>query len=246
MTVWMGDCPRKGISKKRWFKFFETYDIHKWILARETGKNGYEHYQFRFQTSQFDGDEGFKLLKEWFSKAHFEKGSDEWEYERKEGRYFTGNDNPATIQQRYGKLRSEQQRVLALLEETNDREIVLWLDRRGCSGKSWLCGALYERRVGFYVPPFVENIKGIIQFVASGYGGEPIIVIDLPRAIKWTNDLYAGIEAIKDGLVADSRYSARTRNIRGVKVLVLANTAPKLDRLSADRWLVYEPSAPLT
>lgn len=246
MTIWMGDCPREGISKKRWFKFFEYYDIHKWILARETGRNGYEHYQFRFQTGQFDTEEGFKELKEWFKKAHFEKASDEWEYERKEGRYFTADDNPATIQQRYGKLRDNQQTILNLLKETNDREIVLWLDRRGCSGKSWLCGALYERRMGFYVPPYVDSVKGILQFVASGYRGEEIIVIDLPRAIKWTNDLYAGVEAIKDGLVADSRYSAHTRNIRGVKVLVLANTAPKLDRLSADRWLIYEPSDPIT
>lgn len=249
MTVWMGTVPIKNdlgewyCTRRKWESFFEYYDIHKWIIARETGRGGYKHWQVRFQTSQFDSDEGWQELKEWFKKGHFEKASDTWEYERKEGNYLTSDDNDEKLKQRYGPLRQNQQTVLHAVKNSGDREIVLWLDRRGCSGKSWLCGALYERGMAFYCPPYLGDVKGIVQFVASGYRGEGIIVIDLPRDIKWNTTLYAGVEAIKDGLVADARYSARTRNIRGVKVLVLANTVPKLDRLSSDRWVIYEPSA---
>lgn len=249
MTVWMGTVPIKNdlgewyCTRRKWEHFFEYYDIHKWIIARETGKGGYRHWQVRFQTSQFDNDEGWEELKEWFKKGHFEKASDTWDYETKDGNYLTSEDNEQKLIQRYGPLLPHQTEVLGLLDQSGDRGIVLWLDPHGRSGKSWLCGALFERRIGMYCPPYLGTVKEIVQFVASGYRGERYIVIDLPRDIKWNSSLYAGVEAIKDGLVADGRYSARTRNIRGVKVLVLANTRPKLDRLSTDRWVIYEPSA---
>lgn len=235
--------PRDQATKRKMMAFIEQNDIHKWVIGREKGRNGYEHWQVRFEASGIDGDEGFKLIKDWFYEAHIEaNASDNYDYEKKEGRYFADDDNKEKIRQRYGPWRQHQSSILDILDKSGDREIVLWLDKNGCSGKSWLCGALYERRKGCYCPPYLGSVKEIVQWVASGYRGEPYIVIDLPRDIKWNSSLYAGVEAIKDGLVADARYHATTRNIRGVKVLVLANTAPKLDRLSIDRWVIYEPS----
>lgn len=239
--------PREQATKRKIFAFLEDNDIHTWVVGREQGKNGYQHWQIRFESSAINDDKeetGFKIIKDWFNEAHIEKeASDNYEYEKKEGRYFASDDNEDKIIQRYGQLRPNQRRALDILRLTNDRQIELWIDRKGCSGKSWLCGSLYERRLGFYCPPYLGSVKEIVQWVASGYRGEPYIVIDLPRDIKWSSSLYAGIEAIKDGLVADPRYHATTRNIRGVKVLVLANTCPKLDRLSIDRWVIYEPSS---
>lgn len=81
----------------------------------------------------------------------------------------------------------------------------------------------------------------MIQDIANDFichGWRPIIAIDLPRTWKWTTDLYCAIERLKDGLLKDTRYNAKTIHIRGVKVLVTTNTFPKLDRLSEDRWII--------
>nr|WDW25867.1 MAG: replication-associated protein [Canine associated porprismacovirus] len=243
MTVWMVTCPREGVSKKRWFKFFEFYDIHKWVLGRETGKGGYKHWQVRFQTTAFDKAdkvEDILEIKEWFKQAHILKASDTWDYETKSGDYFRDDDNDEILLQRFGKFRDVQQRVIETVYGTSDREVVVWCTEEGNVGKSWMCGALWERREAHYVLP-QNTAKGLIQDCASEViqnGKRPIIVIDIPRTWKWTEELYCAIESIKDGLIKDPRYGSRTINIRGTKLLILCNSRPQLDKLSRDRWVI--------
>lgn len=241
MSTWIATIPKSEATKRKLRLFFKSQDIHRWIYGREKGKGGYEHYQVRFQWLDDDNPDAFKIWKDWFYSAHIEVArTDCWDYETKEGRYFKSDDTEQILQVRYGSLRRTQLEVLSWLDRTNDREILLWHSPKGREGKSYLCNKLWETRRAYYTPPYLNSVKDIIQFVASGYSGEEYIVIDLPRAMKWDTSLYAGIEAIKDGLVTDTRYSAKTRNIRGVKVMVMSNVKPKLDRLSADRWVIYE------
>lgn len=243
MSLWVGTIPRSETTKRKLRLFIESQDIHRWVYGRETGKSGYEHIQIRFEWLDKDNPDAFIIWKDWFYSGHIELArTDSWEYEKKSGRYFCWDDTPGKITQRYGPLRHNQIQVLELLHETRDREILVWYDPIGGAGKSHLCGALWERRQAYYCPPYLSSVKEIIQFVASGYNQEPYIIIDLPRDIKWNTALYAGVEAIKDGLIAEPRYNAQTRNIKGVKVLVLCNTMPKLDRLSVDRWKIFAPS----
>lgn len=240
MTVFMGTVPREGVSKKKWFKFFEYYDIHKWVLGREEGKGGYKHWQVRFQTTVFDSDEGFNELKDWFKQGHFLKASDTWDYETKSGDYFRDDDNDEILRLRFGKYRKVQERVIERVYGTNDREVVVWVTEEGNAGKSWLCAALWERREAHYILP-QNTAKGLIQDCASeviNNGKRPIIVIDIPRTWKWTEELYCAIESIKDGLIKDPRYNSRTVNIRGTKVLILCNSRPQLSKLSRDRWVI--------
>lgn len=244
MSTWIATIPRSEATKRKLKLFIKSQDIHRWVYGRETGKGGYEHYQIRFEWLDKDDPDAFKIWKDWFYSGHLELArTDSWDYEKKSGRYFCWNDNSDKIKQRYGTLTRTQQEVLDILNRTNDRQIVLFYTADGGYGKSWLCGSLWERRLAYYCPPYLNGVKEIVQYVASGYDEEPYVVIDLPRAMKWDNSLYAGIEAIKDGLIAESRYHAQTRNIRGVKVLVMSNTLPRLDKLSEDRWVIYEPSS---
>lgn len=246
MTVFMGTIPREiqsniggttGISKKKLFLFLEVHDIHKWIIGRETGRGGYKHWQIRFQTSN---EEIFDDFKEWFKQGHLEKASDTWEYETKSGDYFRDDDNAEKLLQRFGPFRDVQQRVINTVESSGDRSIVVWCTEEGNVGKSWMCGALWERRLAHYVQP-QNTAKGLIQDCASEViqnGQRPIIVIDIPRTWKWTEDLYCAIESIKDGLIKDPRYGSRTINIRGTKLLILCNSRPQLGKLSLDRWTI--------
>lgn len=221
--------------KKGLKAFIEHNDIHKWIIAKETGKGGYKHYQVRLTTGA-----SFESLKQAFPQAHIEKASEDFSYERKEGNFWSSEDTNAVRKCRYGRLDSNQKRILNRVRHGNDRCISTVYDPRGSLGKSFLCRHLYERGMAFYCPPTIDSVKGIIQFIASGYRKEDIIIIDIPRSWKWSEQLYAGVEAIKDGLIYDTRYSAKIRDIWGVKVLVLTNTMPKLDKLSKDRWDIID------
>lgn len=238
-VTYMGTIKIEKGVKRRWKQFINDFDLHKWVIGKEKGKDGYEHYQVRFNFRD-DSLEGFLTIKTYFPTGHFEKASEVFEYERKEGRYWTSEDTRGILWSRYGRLSGLQLRILAHVKRQGDRNITVIFDPKGNSGKSWLCRRLFESGEGYYVPPTVDTVKGIIQFIASGYRGQQIIVIDIPRSWKWSEQLYTAIESIKDGLVYDTRYSAKTRDIYGVKVLVFTNTLPTIGALSIDRWDIMD------
>lgn len=231
--IFMITIPRLNTHRREIMEFIKNNDIHKWIVAKETGRSGYEHWQIRLSTNR-----SFEDLKGVFPTAHIEPSTEWGDYERKEANFVCDQDTNDVLRCRFGKLRENQRRILREVYRSSDRSIVTVYDPCGGTGKSFLCRWLYERNLGFYVPPTVRNTQGIIQYVASGYRGQRIIVIDIPRSSRWTNELYEGIETIKDGLVYDTRYSAKMRDIWGVKVLCLTNTQPCLDSLSLDRWIL--------
>lgn len=234
-----------------WIRFFRRTDCHKWIIAAETGANGYEHWQIRFK-SRWAADQLTAALRQVYPdgrQIHTEDASDKWEYESKEGKYLASWDTMDARKQRFGKPRWAQKGAIEAVYKTNDREIVFWYDETGNRGKSWLTGHLFETGEAYYLPPYLTSVQSMIQTLASlvladreaGNPPRPLVVIDIPRSWKWSTELYVAIEAIKDGLIMDPRYSARPINIRGCKVLVLTNTMPKLDKLSTDRWVQYDP-----
>lgn len=234
---------RESIEEVYLLQFFLKYDIHKWIIAKEIGVDGFKHWQIRFQwRGTFNG------LKELFPKAHIEEDAqDDYEYERKEGNYISSNDRAEQLQARFGSLRDNQKRIIANLNEQSDREIDVVIDPYGNTGKTWLARHLYQTGKGFYVPPTITDARTLIQYVANGYSGEETVVIDIARSTKWTNALYVAVETIKDGLVYDARYKTTVRDIHGVKVLVTCNVCPKLDKLSRDRWRLFgHDGAPLS
>ena len=241
--TWMLTVPRTNTARE-WVaisKWIRANDIHKWTVAMETGSNGYEHWQIRLQVNK-----DFETLKaEWGPKAHIEEASDVWEYERKSGMFFSSEDTPEVRKCRFGHLTWRQETVIRAVQDTNDRQVVVWYDPEGNKGKSWLLGHLYETGQAWVVQA-QDTVKGIIQDVASEYihhGWRPMIVIDIPRTWKWTSDLYVAIERIKDGLIKDPRYTSNTVHIRGVKILITCNTMPKLDKLSEDRWIILDDDA---
>lgn len=229
--------PKCKYFKRKLFEFIDTHDIKKWVVGFEKGKQGYRHLQVRIRTSTTWED--LRLL---FPTAFIEEGNPQanWEYERKEGRYLAWDDTKEKLETRMlGKFSNAQEGLLNAVKTQNVRQVDVWFDPNGNSGKSWFANALYERGLAFYCPPTLTTAEKMVKFVCSGYDNEPMIVIDIPRTYKWTDTDYIAIETIKDGLISDDRYSAKVRNIRGVKVIVLCNTMPKVGKLSADRWRIH-------
>lgn len=242
-------------------RWLQDQDSHKWIVAAETGARGYKHWQMRFQWRKPEQlPEGqeiawlrmefIKILPSLKRSIHIEiaTASDAWAYESKEGRYIASWDSFDTLKLRFGKPKDRQKGVLQALQATNDRQVVVWYDKEGNAGKSWYVSYLVETGQAYFTPSYLTSVKDVVQAVASqakedrkhGWRPRPYLVIDIPRSWKWSTELYTGIEALKDGLIMDPRYQAERVNIRGTKVLICTNTMPKLDKLSADRWIIVE------
>lgn len=265
LTIPRDDDPRHPVI--RLMKYIRDNDIKKWIVAEECGRSGYKHWQIRMQAREgfFEFEEKqqpkigpnwtivyekIRIGSGWANKniptAHIEECSDTWEYEAKEGRYWASWDTVEVHRMRWGRPRWYQEAVINRLRTTNDREVMVWVDPKGNVGKSWLVGHLFETGRAYYLPPTMTTVQSMLQTMASlahqdreeGRPPRPYVIIDIPRTWKWSKELYCAIESIKDGLIMDPRYSARPINIRGVKVLVLTNEQPKLDSLSADRWVI--------
>lgn len=125
------------------------------------------------------------------------------------------------------------------VNDQNDREIDVYLDRRGGTGKTFFTLHLWERGLACVVPRAYSTASRMSAYLCSHYKGEKYIIVDIPRSGKITNELYESLEEIKDGLVFDERYHGTSRNIRGAIVIVFTNKPFKLDRLSADRWRLH-------
>ena len=248
--VYMVTMPRQGYSGfTAIMRFFRKFDCHKWIVSAELGAMGYQHWQIRFRCAlepeqamiawRLNVCNGFNIL---------EANDNGWEYEGKEGKFLASWDAPGARRVRFGKMEWRQEVAVERARDTNDRQVVVWYDPRGNSGKSWLVGHLVETKQAYYVPPYLATVESMIKTLASmvkadreaGSPPRPLVVIDIPRSYKWKQEMYVAIEAIKDGVIVDPRYSATVENIRGIGVIVMTNERPKLDKLSMDRWDIME------
>lgn len=231
-------APYDKVKSNLWVVIMLTYDVKRWIIARETGKNGYVHWQVRLQIS---GD--FNQFFDWIrgvteGNVHVEQSQMWTDYERKEAHFYTSEDTARIRNQRFGKPRWYQKRILEALQKTKDREIVCWVDRDGNMGKSWLCSHLWETGKAHVMNPTLNASRMIADACSMlEHDYRPIMVINIPRTWKWTDDLMVTIETLKDGLISDPRYGNTTIN-RDIKILVLTNTNPKQSKLSADRWVI--------
>lgn len=237
VTNYMITWPRKDTYKQfnQLMKLIRQNDIHKWIIGIEQGANGYDHFQIRMAT-RWTFEEMTNIFHE---TAHIEECSDTWEYERKSGLFFSSEDTPEIRRVRFGRPNQAQEHIIETARSQNDRQVDVWYDPKGNHGKTWLTVHLWERGEALVVPRSSTTPEKLSAFICSAYKGEEFIIIDIPRAGKIPPSLYEVIEEVKDGLVFDHRYSGKTRNIRGAKVIIFTNTKLDEKKLSYDRWRLH-------
>jgi len=216
----------------------EELDAKKWIIARETGRGGLQHWQCRFVLS---GD-----LYEWVQRNacgwHVEDANEVWDYEQKEGDYWCSWDTVESIKFRRGKYRDSQLKLLRSVDKQNDRMVTIWIDHKGGFGKTWtfLRGVLSGEVLP--VPAVSIDAKKLGGWVLSALKpGQRIIWIDIPRAAKLSSELWATIEELKT-IAYEHRYHSQWKITLGMKILVTTNndlTQEDLKKLSADRWDIH-------
>ena len=232
MKTYMLTIPRT-VHKRVIRIMIEVNDCKKWVIGKETGRNGYRHWQVRLQTSN---QAFFDWCKTMIPSAQVEEAQDVWDYERKEGRFWCSNDTVEVRKERFGQPIGWQRRALKRLRTQNDRQVDVWYDQYGNRGKSWLAGHLFETGKACVVPRDWTKASEITNYLIHNYNDEGLVVIDIPRESPIPKEFYACVEMIKDGLIASTKWEGRMKNIRGVKVLILTNKKMDAEGLSKDRW----------
>lgn len=248
MTIeYIGTISRAEWSGSAIKKLLRTLDVDWGIFGRETGKSGYEHWQFAIKTASD--------LSAWNDRNklgwHIENCIS-WEkavrYCRKDGRYFLFGNPPRSERQYYRyrtrqfRLNEIQSQILRELRHQSDRTIQVWIDRKGGVGKSTIG---YLENIGgrwLSVPRTEQSGVKILDFIAMHYDGEKVICVDLPRQKTLTPELCGVLEDIKDGQVYSAKYQGTKLFLRGIKVVVFTNSwVPKktYESLSKDRWDIH-------
>lgn len=133
-----------------------------------------------------------------------------------------------------------QKKLGTMVQEFDDRRIIIILCPHGCNGKSIFAEHL-EYIGQAYEIPCMRQMEDIMQCVCC-VGKQKCFLVDMPRGIKKTRlgDFYAGMECLKNGTAYDKRYSFKKIRFDRPQIVVFTNNLPKFDLMSPDRWVVFQ------
>lgn len=131
---------------------------------------------------------------------------------------------------------------MCLHSPAGDRAIHWIYDKAGNSGKTkWSKYMAYHHGAGVLQ---YSKTSDLINFVFKSDAS--IFIFDLTRAKPVDiggGDLYAALEAIKNGMVFNSKYETGSKLFDPPHVIVFANNKPEQKNLSTDRWRFHSLGA---
>lgn len=132
-----------------------------------------------------------------------------------------------------------QTKAEELCAVTDDRWINVVFDEYGNAGKSVFAEYLEYKGLAYEIPA-MRTMEDIMQCVMS-IKPKKAYLIDLPRGMKKDKmaDFYSGLEALKNGVAYDKRYSFRKIRFDRPQVFVFTNVIPDFGLLSIDRWKIW-------
>lgn len=126
-------------------------------------------------------------------------------------------------------------------QKAKDDGIIHWIcDPEGRTGKTTIirhCFRKYKCMFGVYA-----DTRKMLSLVAANQDKKGFL-FNLTRCKPQdvaSNDLYATLESIKDGLFLKTEYCVEAVDMPCVHVIVFANELPKTSKLSKGRWAIYK------
>lgn len=134
----------------------------------------------------------------------------------------------------------QRQLLTTLLELADDRSIIWIWEQVGNSGKSAMCKYICANMNALICSGKAADIKHMIVKQHELSGRYPdIVIFDIPRSnLQYVS--YTGIEEIKNGCFASSKYEGGMVLMNSPHVVCFANEPPQYAMLSEDRWIVTE------
>lgn len=209
----------------------------RYIIGIERGENnlvlhlqGYVEVDKKMRWSEF------KLS----NKIHWEprKGSqeDNLKYCSKDGNFVIKGmkiKKPLKVL-RDDQLYGWQKEIIEIVKQDPDDRIIYWIwDRKGLSGKTTFCKYLSIK----YDAINLEGKKNDILYCAALFETD-LYVWDLERSME-DYISYAALEKIKNGYFMCQKYESKPIHRNSPHIIVFANFAPEISKLSLDRWMIY-------
>jgi hypothetical protein len=211
-------------------------------VGKEVGESGTPHLQ---GFVEFKKKSRPMTVFKAYSGIHWEKMKgtvqDSILYCSKDGDYWAHGhrvDKPLKL---IDDLRPWQKDVVAIVSaEPDDRTIHWFWEKIGGVGKSALCKLLCAKHGALICSGKASDMKYMIVKYKEKHGCFPeCIIFDVPRASLGYLS-YTGIEEIKNGCFANSKYECDMVIMNSPHVIVFANGEPDLSQMSADRWEVRQ------
>lgn len=161
------------------------------------------------------------------------------QYCSKEGKTVKGGKWPAEIKI-ISNLYPWQQSVEALLlKEPDDRKIYWFWESVGNIGKSaFVKYCVVKHRVLFCDGGKKSDIINLV--FNNDMDRSRCVIWDIPRASRGSVS-YSALEAIKNGLVCNTKYETGVKTFNSPHIIVFANFPPDdPEQLSSDRWIITE------
>ena len=133
------------------------------------------------------------------------------------------------------ELRPWQEELLELYKTPTDNRTINWIcDAKGSCGKScFLKYMVHHHNVLFTRGGKYSDVCNMI-FKANMKTCRAVF-LDIPRA-KGPEVSYAALEAIKDGMISNTKYQTPSKLFNAPHVFVFSNFPPDRSKFSADRW----------
>lgn len=131
--------------------------------------------------------------------------------------------------------------ITAKVTKTADYRDILWIvDPKGNTGKTYLAKYLHYFHGAILTGGKSEDMKHAIARWKQITGHFPVtIIIDLARSDRISMSGYKSIEEIKNAIFFSGKYqSGMVASCNPPNVVVFANVPPKLNAMSADRWVI--------
>lgn len=116
----------------------------------------------------------------------------------------------------------------------DDGQLTVFLNRNGNCGKSMLQDKLYKESGACEFP----NAK--TADIARAYCYEEMVNFNFARSTDMDKVNYRVIEDLSDGKIFSSKYESGMKRVPKPKINVFCNRMPNVERLSMDRWNIYE------
>lgn len=208
------------------------------VFQEEIGANGNAHLQGTFKLKKrmrlstlkkINGSIHWEVTKQITSSIAYCSRKN-----KRAGRLFTHGftvDKQVTTNQPYGW----QLEVIKIIKEKPDNRSIYWFyDKIGNVGKTSLCKHLVVN----YNAIMLCGKSNDMYHMLSKINDPTLICVDIPRS---SNEFinYGAIEQIKNGLVFSGKYEGSQLVFDCPHVIVFSNEMPDLDKMSRDRWKIF-------
>lgn len=124
--------------------------------------------------------------------------------------------------------------------EPSNRLIYWYWEPKGNSGKSTFAKYLCYHYNAIVVSGKGNDMKyGVMKYIEKYKVAPIIVIINIPRSCNGFVS-YTGIEEIKDGLFFSSKYESDMCIFNSPHIFVFSNEEPNYEKMSEDRWFVFE------